>query len=95
MRGFLIGQTTPRPDEVFRYVAQYNARHLISEMDPESWLRSRDSVPFDLRKDGLDAIKLASVMAFDPDVPMKHVLTSSTSSSMRHRAHPSRCAVAC
>jgi hypothetical protein len=56
-------------------VAQDNARHVISEMDPESWVRSPDSVPFDLRKDGLDAIKLASVMAFDPDVPMKHVLT--------------------
>jgi hypothetical protein len=27
-------------------------------------------------------------MAFDPDVPMKHVLTSSTSSSMRHRGAP-------
>jgi hypothetical protein len=52
MRGFLIGQTTPHPDEVFRYVAQYNARDVISEMDPESWVRSPDSVPFDLRKDG-------------------------------------------
>jgi ankyrin repeat protein len=70
-----LGDGDPLPDAVVRYVAQYNARDAISEMDPEGWARSPGSVPFVLRRDGLDAIKLASAMAFDPDVPMKHVLT--------------------
>jgi len=69
-----LGEDHHPPIQVERYVAKYNLRYEMAEMDPNSWTKSPGPVHFISTLHGPDAIKLASALALDPAGDMGQAL---------------------